>query len=61
MERTVELGTLITPAKTVRCGDGVYPVLSMTMRNGLVFQDEKIVRTGRRDNRKEKRKRFVCQ
>ena len=41
MERTVELGTLITPAKTVRCGDGDYPVLSMTMHNGLVFQDEK--------------------
>ena len=37
----VELGTLITPSKTVRCGDGVYPVLSMTMHNGLVFQDEK--------------------
>ena len=41
MERTVELGTLITPAKTVRCGNGTYPVLSMTMHNGLVFQDEK--------------------
>ena len=37
----VKLGTLITPSKTVRCGDGVYPVLSMTMHNGLVFQDEK--------------------
>ena len=37
----VELGSLITPSKTVRCGDGVYPVLSMTMHNGLVFQDEK--------------------
>ena len=41
MERIVELGTLITPAKTVRCGNGTYPVLSMTMHNGLVFQDEK--------------------
>ena len=41
MERTVELGTLISPAKTVRCGDGNYPVLSMTMHNGLMFQDEK--------------------
>ena len=41
MERAVKLGTLITPAKTVRCGDGNYPVLSMTMHNGLVFQDEK--------------------
>ena len=37
----VELGSLITPSKTVRCGDGDYPVLSMTMHNGLVFQDEK--------------------
>ena len=41
MNRTVELGTLISPAKTVRCGKGNYPVLSMTMHNGLVFQDEK--------------------
>ena len=41
MEKTVELGTLISPAKTVRCGNGNYPVLSMTMHNGLVFQDEK--------------------
>lgn len=41
MERTVELGTLITPAKTVRCGNRKYPILSMTMHNGLVFQDEK--------------------
>ena len=41
MERTVELGKLITPAKPVRCGRGSYPVLSMTMHNGLVFQDEK--------------------
>lgn len=41
MKRTVELGTLITPAKTVRCGDGNYPILSMTMHNGLVFQDKK--------------------
>ena len=36
-----KLGELITPAKTIRCGDGKYPVLSMTMRDGLVFQDEK--------------------
>ncbi|MBQ6517346.1 MAG: restriction endonuclease subunit S [Anaerolineaceae bacterium] len=41
MGRTVELGTLITPAKNVRCGNGNYPVLSMTMHNGLIFQDEK--------------------
>ena len=37
----VELGTLIQQAKTVRCGDGNYPVLSMTMHDGLVFQDDK--------------------
>ena len=37
----VPLGTLISPAKTVRCGDDSYPVLSMTMHNGLVFQDDK--------------------
>ncbi len=37
----VKLGTLITPAETVRCGKGNYPVLSMTMRDGLVFQDAK--------------------
>ena len=37
----VELGTLIHPVKTVRCGDRDYPILSMTMHDGLVFQDEK--------------------
>ena len=39
--RTVELGSLISSAKAVRCGEDEYPVLSMTMHNGLVFQDEK--------------------
>ncbi len=39
--KMVELGTLIHPAKYVRCGDGEYPVLSMTMHDGLVFQDDK--------------------
>lgn len=37
----VELGTLIQQAKTVRCGSDDYPVLSMTMHDGLVFQDDK--------------------
>ena len=37
----VELGSLIKQAQTIRCGNGNYPVLSMTMRDGLVFQDEK--------------------
>jgi type I restriction enzyme S subunit len=41
MKNMVELGTLIRQAKTVRCEDSDYPVLSMTMRGGLVFQDEK--------------------
>lgn len=41
MKQAVELGSIISPAKTVRCGDRKYPVLSMTMHNGLVFQDEK--------------------
>ena len=39
--KMVELGTLIHQAKTVRCGGGDYPVLSMTMHDGLVFQDDK--------------------
>ena len=39
--KMVELGALITQAKTVRCGNGDYPVLSMTMHDGLVFQDNK--------------------
>ena len=37
----VELGTLIQQAKTVRCGSDDYPILSMTMHDGLVFQDDK--------------------
>jgi type I restriction enzyme, S subunit len=35
------LGELIAPAKVRRAGTGVYPVLSMTMRSGLVNQSEK--------------------
>ena len=41
----VELGTLIHQAKTVRCGEGNYPVLSMTMHDGLVFQNDKFKKT----------------
>lgn len=37
----VPLGTLISQAKKVRCGEEDYPVLSMTMHNGLIFQDKK--------------------
>lgn len=39
--KMVELGTLITQAKTVRCGESNYPVLSMTMHDGLVLQDDR--------------------
>ena len=39
--KMVEIGALIHQAKTVRCGNGEYPVLSMTMHDGLVFQDDK--------------------
>ena len=35
------LGSLITPAKVIRCGKGSFPVLSMTMRNGIVMQSER--------------------
>ena len=39
--KMVELSTLIQQAKTVRCGSDDYPILSMTMHDGLVFQDDK--------------------
>ena len=38
---TVKLGTLIKPAKLQKCGENDYPVLSMTMHDGLVFQSDK--------------------
>lgn len=41
----VALGSLIKKANTVRCGDGDYPVLSMTMHNGLVLQSDKFKKT----------------
>ena len=41
----VELGTLIKQAKTVRCGSNDYPVLSMKMHDGLVFQNDKFKKT----------------
>ena len=37
----VELGTVISPAKVKRCGTDNYPVLSMTMHDGLVLQSGK--------------------
>ena len=39
--KMVKLGTLIEPAKLQKCGNDDYPVLSMTMHNGLVFQSDK--------------------
>ena len=37
----LELGQIITPAKTRRAGSDVFPVLSITMRDGLVNQADK--------------------
>ena len=57
------LGALIHQAKTMRCGDGDYPVLSMTMHDGLVFQDEKfkkvIASSDRTDYKIVKRNQLV--
>lgn len=39
--KMVKLGILIKPAKLQKCGNDDYPVLSMTMHNGLVFQSDK--------------------
>ena len=39
--KMAKLGTLIKPAKLQKCGNDDYPVLSMTMHNGLVFQSDK--------------------
>lgn len=38
---TVLLGDLLFPAPIRRAGDADYPILSMTMRQGLVLQSEK--------------------
>ena len=37
----VKLGDVIKPATVVRCNDNTYPVLSMTMHNGIVLQEER--------------------
>lgn len=39
--RFIELGKIITPAKPRRAGEYDFPVLSMTMRDGLVDQADK--------------------
>ena len=41
MSNFTNLGNLISPAAIVRCGDGTYPVLSMTMHDGIVLQSER--------------------
>ena len=41
MEMEIEIGKLIKKAKLIRCGDGEYPVLSMTMHDGLMFQNDR--------------------
>lgn len=35
------LGDVIVSAKTIRCNDGKYPVLSMTMHDGIVLQNDR--------------------
>ncbi len=37
----IQVGELIKKAKVSRCGDGDYPVLSMTMHDGLMFQNDR--------------------
>jgi len=37
----VKLGNVISPAPVVRCGDSEYPILSMTMHDGIVLQSER--------------------
>lgn len=37
----IALGSIIAPAKSRRAGDRIYPILSMTMHDGLVDQAEK--------------------
>ena len=37
----IQVGELIKKAKVSRCGNGDYPVLSMTMHDGLMFQNDR--------------------
>mgnify|MGYP000320310275 CR=1 FL=1 len=41
----VKLGELISKAPIERCGDGKYPVYSMTMRDGIVEQAGRFKKT----------------
>lgn len=57
------LGSLITPAKVIRCGNDSFPVLSMTMHNGIVMQSErfkkKLASTDQSDYKVVKRGQLV--
>ena len=41
MERQITLGDVIVPAKVLRCDNDDYPVLSMTMHDGIVLQSDR--------------------
>lgn len=41
MKQYIPLGSVISKASVERCGDRQLPILSITMKNGLVLQDEK--------------------
>ena len=41
MKQYIPLGNVITKSSVERCGDRVFPILSITMKDGLVMQDEK--------------------
>ena len=51
--KMVKLGTVISQAKNIRCGEHNYPVLSMTMHDGLIFQDDKFKKVIASTNRSE--------
>ena len=41
MNKYMSLGDIISSAKVERCGNGIYPVLSMTMHNGIILQNDR--------------------
>ena len=41
MKEYIPLGDVITKASVERCGDRDLPILSITMKDGLIMQDEK--------------------
>ena len=51
--KMVKLGTVISQAKNIRCGEHNYLVLSMTMHDGLIFQDDKFKKVIASANRSE--------